>query len=122
MTGSNRQRTRHGGLIFASANALDETTGRRVPEAVSIADETAICIERLSRSLAGAGSSLEDLKKVNCYLSQDCQRAEFWQTWDSIFAPVKAKAIRLTQVAGLADGCRVQLDAIAVSSDRDAQS
>jgi 2-iminobutanoate/2-iminopropanoate deaminase len=103
-----------GNLVFAAAMALDLDKLERSAEAETIADETRICIRELERILAEAGCTLDDLVKVNCYLSEDEYRAEFWATYDAIFEPVKSSAVRLTQVAGLAGGCRVELDAVAV--------
>jgi 2-iminobutanoate/2-iminopropanoate deaminase len=103
-----------GSLVFTGAMALDLDKLERVPEADTIADETRICIEQLERSLNDAGCRLEDLAKINCYLSEDEYRTEFWATYDAICQPRGIKAIRLTQVAGIAGGCRVELDAVAV--------
>jgi 2-iminobutanoate/2-iminopropanoate deaminase len=103
-----------GELVFADASALDPDTYRRVPEARSIADETRICLRELERTLAEAGCTLKDLLKVNCYLTEDEYRTEFWATYDEIFASVRSQAVRLTQVAGIAGDCRVELDAVAV--------
>ena len=103
-----------GNLVFTGAMALDLETLKRVPEAATIADETRICLEQLESGLAEAGCRLEDLVKVNCYLSEDEYRTEFWATYDAICRPRGIKAVRLTQVAGVAGDCRVELDAIAV--------
>lgn len=103
-----------GDLVFAGAMALDVERLERLPAADTIADETRICIDELGKTLKQAGCTLRDLVKVNCYLSEDSFRGEFWATWDGIFAAIDAKPIRLTQVAGLAGGCRVELDGIAV--------
>jgi 2-iminobutanoate/2-iminopropanoate deaminase len=103
-----------GNLVFAGAMALDLDTLQRVPEAKTIADETRICLRELERTLAEAGCTLKDLLKVNCYLTEDEYRTEFWATYDEIFAPLGTRAVRLTQVAGVAGDCRVELDAVAV--------
>ena len=50
--------------------------------------------------------------KVNCYLSDDAYRAEFWQAFDKAFAP-GPYPVRITQVGGLAGDARVLLDAVA---------
>lgn len=103
-----------GNLVFAAAMALDLDTLKRPADAETIADETRICIRELERILAEAGCTLDDLVKVNCYLSEDEYRAEFWAAYDERFASVKSQAVRLTQVAGIAGDCRVELDAVAV--------
>jgi 2-iminobutanoate/2-iminopropanoate deaminase len=103
-----------GDLVFAGAMALDSETMRRSAEAGTIAEETLICIQDLKATLQLGGASLEDLVKVNCYLSEDEYRTEFWATWDAHFADIGCSPVRLTQVVGIACGCRVELDGIAV--------
>lgn len=103
-----------GELVFAAAMALDGETMLRQAEAVTIEDETRICLQQLSDLLGKAGCGLEDIVKVNCYLSQDAFRTEFWQTYDAVFADVETATVRLTQVVGIACECRVELDAVAV--------
>lgn len=106
-----------GDLVFAAARALDSETMQRERAATSIADETKICLERLARVLGQAGCGLEDIVKINCYLSDDSYRSEFWKTYDEAFADISTQAVRLTQVVGIACGCRVELDAVAVRRD-----
>jgi 2-iminobutanoate/2-iminopropanoate deaminase len=102
-----------GDLVFAETDALDAATGRRVPEARTIAEETRVCLDRLAAVLAEAGSSLADLAKVNCYVATNDDRAEFWATWDAIFADIDASPVRITQHGGVAGEARVLLDAVA---------
>jgi enamine deaminase RidA (YjgF/YER057c/UK114 family) len=103
-----------GNLVFVGTMAMDLDTLARKPEAVTIADETRLCLESLERTLGEAGCGLGDLLKVNCYLAEDGFRGEFWAAYDERLAPYRSTAVRLTQVAGIAGGCRVQLDAIAL--------
>jgi enamine deaminase RidA (YjgF/YER057c/UK114 family) len=103
-----------GPLVFAGGMALDLTTLKRFPQAETIADETRLCLEELDRTLKEAGCSLKDVIKINCYLTKDEFRTEFWATYDAIMDPLGVKAVRLTQVAGMACDCRVELDAVAV--------
>lgn len=102
-----------GDLVYAEADALDAATGRRVPEAGTIAEETRVCLDRLAAVLAEADRGLGDLVKINCYLARDEDRAEFWATYDEVFAELGVSAVRLTQVGGVAGEARVLLDAIA---------
>lgn len=109
-----------GELVFAGAMALDGETMQRQAAASTIAAETLICIKDLEDTLKLGGASLEDLVKVNCYLSEDEYRTEFWATWDAHFADIDCSPVRLTQVVGIACGCRVELDGIAVRPSADA--
>lgn len=103
-----------GDLVFAGAMALDGRTMQRSADAGTIAEETLICVKDLEETLKLGGASLKDLVKVNCYLSEDEYRTEFWATWDARFADIDCRPVRLTQVVGIACGCRVELDAVAV--------
>ncbi|MBS1887868.1 MAG: RidA family protein [Actinobacteria bacterium] len=103
-----------GEVVFAGAMAIDMQTLKRPVAADTIAAETRLCIEDLAATLRLGGCGLEDLVKVNCYLSEDSYRGEFWATWDEVFAEVDAKIVRLTQVVGIAGDCRVELDGVAI--------
>ncbi|MFT4085424.1 MAG: RidA family protein [Nocardioides sp.] len=100
------------GLVWAEASAIDGATGRRVPEAGTIAEETRVCLVRLGETLAEAGYALSDVVKVNCYLAADEDRAEFWTAFDEVLAP-GPYPVRITQVGGVAGDARVLLDAVA---------
>jgi 2-iminobutanoate/2-iminopropanoate deaminase len=100
------------GLVYAEASAVDASTGRRLTEAGSVADETRVCVERLRAVLQEAGYDLSDVVKVNCYLAADDDRVEFWGAFDELFAP-GPYPVRITQVGGVAGDARVLLDAVA---------
>jgi 2-iminobutanoate/2-iminopropanoate deaminase len=110
-----------GDLVFAAAVALDGETMLRRVAAVTIEDETRICLDQLEQLLGQAGCDLADIVKINCYLSADSYRTEFWATYDEVFAEISTSAVRLTQVAGIVGECRVELDAIAVRRDASAK-
>lgn len=99
---------------FFVVNAADSKTGK-LPEGLSVADETRICVEKLEASLEKAGLTLNDLAKCNSFLAEDSYRADFWGTYNKMLAPGPYPA-RCTFVTGLPSGCRVQLDAVAVNT------
>jgi 2-iminobutanoate/2-iminopropanoate deaminase len=111
-----------GDLVFAAAMALDGETMQRQAAAESIEDETRICLRQLEELLGLAGCELDDIVKINCYLADDSYRTEFWKTYDEIFADIDTAAVRLTQVVGIACGCRVELDAVAVLREASAKA
>ncbi|MGW4339262.1 RidA family protein [Rhodococcus koreensis] len=76
---------------------------------------TRICLERLEATLKQEGCSLAGVVKVNCYLSEDSYRSEFWRTYDEILVTNEDPAVCITQIVGIACECRVELDAIAVA-------
>lgn len=102
-----------GDLVYAEADAIDAATGRRLPGAGTIAEETRICLDRLAAILAEANRGLADLVKINCYVATNEDRAEFWATYDEIFADLGANPVRITQHGGVAGEARVLLDAVA---------
>lgn len=106
-----------GGLVFAAGMALDGETMQRDARAVTIADETRMVLEDLDSALKAAGASrLGGIIKINCFLSDDSYRQEFWKTYDEIFEDYPQDHVRITQVVGIACGCRVELDAVAVAA------
>ncbi|WP_449281523.1 RidA family protein [Leucobacter sp.] len=107
-----------GGLVFAASMALDGETMQREARAVTIEDETRLCLQYLDEVLKTAGTTgLGSIVKINCYLADDADRAEFWRTYDEVFQAHSQKHVRITQVVGIACGCRVELDAVAVAPE-----
>jgi 2-iminobutanoate/2-iminopropanoate deaminase len=102
-----------GGYVFAAVNAADVDGKLAKEAAASVADETRICLEKLVSALKPHGLGLHDLVKVNCYLADNSMRAEFWGAYNAAFEPGPFP-VRVTYAAGIASGCRVQLDAIAL--------
>jgi 2-iminobutanoate/2-iminopropanoate deaminase len=99
---------------FFVVNAADSKTGK-LPEGLSVADETRICVEKLEAALGKAGLTLNDLAKCNSFLAEDSYRKDFWGTYNKMLAPGPYPA-RCTFVTGLPSGCRVQIDAVAVNT------
>lgn len=101
------------GMVFAGGMALDFDTMARRADATSIADETRLCLEEIEEIIAEAGCTRRDIVKVTAYLSDDAYRAEFWGAFKAFFDPGPYPA-RCTFTVGIAGGCRVELDAVAV--------
>lgn len=100
-------------FVFAGGMALDFETVTRRADADSVAVETRMCLEEIQAILEAADCSLKDLVKVTCYLADDAYRREFWEAYTE-FLGEGPYPVRTTFVAGIAGGCRVELDAIAV--------
>jgi 2-iminobutanoate/2-iminopropanoate deaminase len=100
-------------LMFCGGMALDIANMCRVKGAETIADETRICFEGIAETLAFGGCTLKDIVKVNCYLTDDSFRQEYWDEFKRTFAPGPYPK-RLTLVGGLAADCRVELEVMAV--------
>ena len=99
----------HHGAILQQLKLVSELD--RVAGAGTVAEETNIALDRLEATLREAGLGLGDVAKVNCYLSDDAFRDEFWAAFDARFPGVKP--VRLTQVCDLAGEARVLIDAVA---------
>ncbi len=99
------------GLIFCSGQvALDTATGELVGE--SVADQTRRCMENLSAVLEAAGVGLESVVKVNAYLTDMNDFAEFNEVYGEFFSD-KPPARAAIGVAGLPKGARVEIECIA---------
>ncbi|WP_449281530.1 RidA family protein [Leucobacter sp.] len=99
-------------IVYASSLAIDVATMKLVPEADTIANETRVVFERISRQLEAAGLTLADVVKTTCYLSDESHREEFATAYDETFAP-GPYPVNLTIVLGLAGDCRVQIEVAA---------
>jgi 2-iminobutanoate/2-iminopropanoate deaminase len=101
------------GMVFAGGMALDFETMSRRADAVTIADETRLCLEEIEEIIAAAGCTKRDIVKVTAYLSDDAYRAEFWTAFRAFFEPGPFPA-RCTFTVGIGCGCRVELDSVSV--------
>lgn len=99
-------------LVYASALAITPETMERAPGADSIADETRIVFERISKQLEAAGVTLSDVIKTTCYLSDETYREEFVTAYEEVFADAPYP-VTVVLVLGLAGACRVQIEVVA---------
>ena len=74
-------------LVFASSNALDSTSMKRVKEADTVGNETRIVLERINATLAEAGCSLRDVVKTTCYISDWAHQGGFRSAYTEAFEP-----------------------------------
>jgi 2-iminobutanoate/2-iminopropanoate deaminase len=100
-------------LVFVASMAYHESEMRRADEAVTIADETRICLDRMQLKLQAVGCDLSHVCKMTVYLSDRNYQAEFAATYKEYW-PDGDYPMRSTHFVGLARDCRVELDAIAV--------
>lgn len=100
-------------FVFAGGMAFDFDTMSRRADADSVATETRMCLEEVQAILTEAGCTIRDVVRMTCYLSDDSYRQEFWKAYTEFFGDGPYPA-RGTFVVGIAGGCRVELDAIAV--------
>ncbi|MDT0203045.1 RidA family protein [Nocardioides sp. AE5] len=100
-------------FVFAGGMALDFDTITRRADADSVATETRMCLEEVQAILEAAGCTIKDIVKMTCYLSDNAHRQEFWTAYKDFMGDGPYPA-RVTYAVGIAGGCRVELDAIAV--------
>lgn len=106
-------------LVFVNSMALHPTERRRDDGAVTIADETRICLERMETQLQAAGSDLGHVVKMTCYLTDPDDQPEFREEYKTYWSHGD-HPVRTTVYVGLVADCRVALDAIAVKSNSSA--
>ncbi|WP_425839929.1 RidA family protein [Streptomyces fractus] len=99
-------------FVHASSLAIDVATMRLVPEAVTIADETRVVLDRVAARLSRHGLTLGDVVKATCYLSDEAHLDEFIDAYDTAFASAPLPVTTMV-VLGLAGDCRVQIEVVA---------
>jgi 2-iminobutanoate/2-iminopropanoate deaminase len=100
-------------MVFANGMAFDNDTRTRMPEAVTIADETRIVLEALRAILADAGCSIADIVKTTVYLSERSFYDEMNSVYRAYWEPGEFPT-RATVYVGIGSECRVEIDVVAV--------
>ncbi|MFT4233169.1 MAG: hypothetical protein QM606_10400 [Leucobacter sp.] len=101
-----------GGFTFLTVTALDPATGKRVPEAGSVADEVKVLFERADEILAEAGLGRENLVKSVCWISDEAHRFDFLYAYrDQCAEGVYPQ--RITMSVGLPGDCRGAIEFVA---------
>jgi 2-iminobutanoate/2-iminopropanoate deaminase len=101
-----------GDYVFAAGMALDLETLARRHDATTVTDEVNLCWDAIEQTLARGGATLGDVMKVTCWLADESDRTEFLTAYQARYGDGPYPA-RCTLIAGLAGGCRVQIDAVA---------
>jgi 2-iminobutanoate/2-iminopropanoate deaminase len=100
------------GFVFVSGQGPKEPDTGMTPD--SFEAQVRQTLLNLKTVLEGAGSSLDDVVKINCYLS-DVTRFREWNTIYAEFFPVSPPA--RTTVGCQLNGILVEVDCIAVLAD-----
>lgn len=110
------QAVKAGGLIFVSGQIpINPNTNELVSG--SIETETTQVMENLKAILSAAGATSADVVKTTIYLADMGDFAKVNEVYGSYFTgsyPARATV----QVAGLPKGVRVEIDAVAIASER----
>ena len=100
------------GFVFVSGQGPKDPVTGQMPD--GFAEQVRQTLINLKTILEGAGSSLDDVVKINCYLSDVTRFAE-WNTIYTEFFPAAPPA--RTTVGCQLNGILVEVDCIAVPSD-----
>lgn len=102
-------------FTYASSLAIDVATMRRVPEAATIAGETAVVFQRIGKQLEAAGLTVRDIVKTTTYVRDEAYLEEFERAYRETFAAQPLPA-RCTVLLGLAGDCRIQIEVAAAAA------
>ena len=102
-----------GDYVFYAGMALDFDTLQRDQAAKSITDEVRICVEMIESGLAEAGCTLDDVVKTTCWIDDEAHRMEFIEAYREAFGEAPYPT-RSTFVVGIAGGCRVEIEVLAM--------
>lgn len=100
-------------FVFTAGMAFDEKKMQRLAEAVTVSDETRICLESIDAVLAEAGCSLKDVVKTTVYLADRSYFAEMNEVYKTYWKP-NEYPLRCSLYVGIGADCRVEIDVIAV--------
>jgi 2-iminobutanoate/2-iminopropanoate deaminase len=106
---------RFGNLVYPAGQVpVDPKTGKVVDN--DIQSQTRQCLENLKAILSVAGSSLDNLLKVNCYLRSMDDFDRFNEIYVKYF-PSKPPARTTIQAAGLWNGILIEIEGVACIPD-----
>lgn len=109
------QCVRFGNLVYPAGQVpVDPKTGKVVGN--EIRAQTGQCLENLKSILALAGSSMENILKVNCYLRNMDDFDSFNEVYTKYF-PSNPPARTTIQAARLWDGILIEIEAVACIPD-----
>jgi 2-iminobutanoate/2-iminopropanoate deaminase len=101
----------HGGQVYTSGQLpLDPKTGELA--GATAAEQTEQVIANLKAILEAAGSSLSQVLKTTCFLTDMGEFAEFNAVYSKYFSEKPARST--VAVAALAKGARVEVDAVGI--------
>jgi 2-iminobutanoate/2-iminopropanoate deaminase len=85
---------------------------KRLDEADTVANEVRYCLNRLEQRLQGRGLTKRDIAKVTAYITDVSYRTELFAGIKAFFDPGPYPVV-FAVVAGIAVGCRVELEIVA---------
>jgi reactive intermediate/imine deaminase len=93
------QAVKHNGLLFCSGSiGVDPATGNIVEG--TVADRTLQALKNLTAVLEAGGSSLDQVLKVNIYLTDMANFATMNEAWDKVFTGSKPVSPEISRTRG----------------------
>ncbi len=111
--GAYSQAVKYGDLVFVSGQTPDDPQ-THAPLKGSIAEQTELVLTNIKHILEAAGSSLDQVLKVNIYLSDIAHKPEMNAVYTKFFPQSPPARIGLA-VKGLDDDLDVEIDVIAAA-------
>ena len=107
------QAIRYGNLVFVSGQTPDDPV-THAPVKGTIAEQTRLVLTHIKTILEAAGSSMEQVLKVNIYLSDIRHKPEMNEVYKTFFPNNPPARIGMA-VKGLDDDLDVEIDVIAAA-------
>lgn len=111
--GAYSQAIKYGNLVFVSGQTPDDPK-THAPMKGSIAAQTELVLTNIKHILEAAGSSLDQVLKVNIYLSDIAHKPEMNATYKKFFPHNPPARIGMA-VKGIDDDLDVEIDVIAAA-------
>ncbi|MGI5837971.1 MAG: RidA family protein [Chloroflexota bacterium] len=106
--------TRFGNLVFVAGTTGKNLVTGEMP--ADIAGQTRVTLENIKLVLEAAGTSLDNILKMTCYLADLAEKPAFDEVYIPYF-PVNPPARACFQVGDLGAGVKVEIEAIACIPD-----
>ena len=101
------------GWLYVSGHAAEDPRTGELTGGTT-AEQTRVALSHIGKVLASAGMTFDDVVKCTCHLADLRDFAEFNRAYSEFFQP--PLPARTTVQSGLPEGIRVEIDAIARSS------
>jgi 2-iminobutanoate/2-iminopropanoate deaminase len=106
----NSRVVRFGNLVFVQGTTGGDLVTGKIPK--GIVGQTTQTLDNIKTSLEAAGTSMDNVLKMTCYLAEMADKEAFTEVYISYF-PVNPPARACFAVANLGPGIKVEIETIA---------
>ncbi|KAI1812205.1 L-psp endoribonuclease family protein [Poronia punctata] len=107
------QAVKYGGMVYCSGSIGKDPVTGEIPKG-GVKDETRVAIKNLSSVLKAAGSSLENIVKINVFLTTMDDFVAMNEAYDEFFADINPKPCRTcVAVYQLPFGAKMEIECTA---------